>query len=149
MHEIQAALKIEIESVQHTSYLDMLKTKANRRRLVITLSIALFSQWGGNGVVSFYLTEVLKAVGITKSSEQLIITACLQIWNLICGIGAALLVDLVGKRSLFHSSAIIMTISYIMITAFTASFEQHHERSVGTAVIPFLFIYFAGYGIAL
>ncbi|OJZ86493.1 hypothetical protein ASPFODRAFT_133595 [Aspergillus luchuensis CBS 106.47] len=149
MHEIQAALKIETESVQHTSYLDMLKTKANRRRLVITLSIALFSQWGGNGVVSFYLTEVLKAVGITKSSKQLIITACLQIWNLICGISAALLVDLVGKRSLFHSSAITMTISYIMITAFTATFEEHHERSVGTAVIPFLFIYFAGYGIAL
>ncbi|KAL7650983.1 hypothetical protein ACMYSQ_010737 [Aspergillus niger] len=149
MNEIQTALKAETESVQRTSYLDMLKTKANRRRLVITLSIALFSQWAGNGVVSFYLTKVLQTVGITKSSEQLVITACLQIWNLICGIGAALLVDLVGKRSLFHASAIIMIISYVMITAFSASFAEHHERSVGIAVIPFLFIYFAGYGIAL
>ncbi|PWY69968.1 MFS general substrate transporter [Aspergillus eucalypticola CBS 122712] len=101
------------------------------------------------GLSRFILQRSSQPSASPKSSEQLIITACLQIWDLICGIGAALLVDLVGKRPLFHSSAIIMTISYIMITAFTASFEEHHERSVGTAVIPLLFIYFASYGIAL
>lgn len=149
IREIQAALESETEALQGASYLDMVKTMANRRRLIITLTLALFSQWVGNGVVSFYLTKVLNTVGVTTASEQLIITASLQIWNLLCGITAAFLVERVGKRSLFHASAIVMIISYTLITGLSGGFAEYHDRSVGLAVIPFLFIYFAGYGIAL
>ncbi|KAJ5615379.1 hypothetical protein N7537_000493 [Penicillium hordei] len=124
----------------------MVKTEGNRHRL---MTLAWFSQWGGNGVVSFYFTAVLKTVGITESSEQLIISASLQIWNLLCGVTAASFVSRLGKRPLFHALAIIMLLGYILITGLSGSFAQTRDKSVGIAVVPFLLIYFAGHGIAL
>jgi hypothetical protein len=53
----------------------MVRTKGNRWRLAITMSLAVFSQWSGNGVVSYYLALVLETVGITKTSDQLMISA--------------------------------------------------------------------------
>jgi Na+/melibiose symporter-like transporter len=149
MNDIRGALESERKLGSGASYLDMFKTKGNRRRLLITLTLSWFSQWGGNGVVSFYLTTVLDTVGITESSEQLIITASLQIWNLICGFLAASFVSRLGKRPLFHASAAVMLLSYICITGLSGAFAEHHNKSVGVAVVPFLFIYFSGYGIAL
>lgn len=60
----------------------------------------------------------------------------------------ACLVDRAGRRALFLASTIIMLISYIMITALSGSFNTTGTAAVGTAVIPFLFIYYAGYDIA-
>ena len=147
--EIQEALEQEKRIGAGSSYLDMLKTRGNRRRFWITVSLALFSQWGGNGVVSFYLTMVLDTIGITKASDQLIITASMQIWNLLCGIIAASFVTRLGKRPLFHASAAVMFVSYASITGLSGAFAADNNASVGIAVVPFLFIFFAGYGMAL
>jgi MFS family permease len=42
-----------------------------------------------------------------------------------------------------------MLVSYIVITGLSGSFAQTQVPSVGVAVIPMLFIFFAGYDIAL
>jgi hypothetical protein len=49
-------------------------------------------------------------------------------------VGAALLVDRVGRRKLFLTSATIMIVAYIIITALSSEFAQHGIKSVGTAV---------------
>ena len=132
-----------------TGYMDMIKTKGNRRRLFISISLGVFAQWSGNGVVSYYLGLVLSTVGITSITDQTLISAGLQIWNLIFAVGAAFSVDKLGRRMLFLASAATMLISYIIVTGLSGSFAKTGTSSVGTAVIPFLFIYFAGYDIAL
>ena len=60
----------------------------------------------------------------------------------------ACLVDRAGRRVLFLTSTVIMLISYVFITALSGSFTATGASAVGTAVIPFLFIYYAGYDIA-
>ncbi|PYI10923.1 general substrate transporter [Aspergillus sclerotiicarbonarius CBS 121057] len=149
MAEIRAALDSESKLAASASYLDMFKTPGNRRRLLISVSLAWFAQWGGVGVVAFYLTDVLKSVGITQANDQLVITACLQKWNLLCAVIAACFMNRVGKRPLFHASAIVMLASYILITGLSGSFAANDSRSVGIAVVPFLFVYYAGYSVAL
>jgi MFS family permease len=42
-----------------------------------------------------------------------------------------------------------MLVSYIIVTGLSGSFANTGAASVGTAVVPFLFIFFAGYDIAL
>jgi MFS family permease len=100
------------------------------------------------GVVSYYLTLILDTIGITSVTEQTLINGFLQLWNLIMSIVGACLVDRVGRRALFLASTTIMLLSYIMITALSGSFNTTGTAAVGTAVIPFLFIYYAGYDIA-
>ena len=36
----------------------------------IILAIAFFSQWSGNGLVSYYLNQVLTQIGVTDSFDQ-------------------------------------------------------------------------------
>jgi hypothetical protein len=147
--EIQAAITAEKEAESSSSYVDMIKTPGNRHRLLITVTLGIISQWAGNGVVSYYLALVLDTVGITETKDQLLISACLQIWNLIFGAIGATLVDRAGRRVLFMTSAGIMLVSYIIITGLSGAFDQTGSAPTGTAVIPVIFIFFAGYDIAL
>ncbi|KAL4733955.1 general substrate transporter [Aspergillus similis] len=149
IHEIQEAISAEKESAASSSYSDMVKTPGNRHRLLITVTLGIFSQWSGNGVVSYYLSMVLDTVGVTATKDQLLISGCLQIWNLIFGAIGAVLVERAGRRPLFLTSAGVMLVSYIIITGLSGSFAFTGSAPTGTAVIPFIFIYFAGYDIAL
>ena len=73
--EIESTIAAEKAAKESASYGDMIRTKGNRWRLAITISLAIFSQWSGNGVVSYYLALVLTTVGITDVSDQLLISA--------------------------------------------------------------------------
>jgi hypothetical protein len=53
--QIREALSIEHEISNSTSYLTLFKTPGNRRRMRIVLAIGFFSQWAGNGLVSYYV----------------------------------------------------------------------------------------------
>jgi MFS family permease len=147
--EIENTLQLEKSAHQSASYMDMVKTKGNRHRLFISITLGIFAQWSGNGVVSYYLALVLDTVGVKSTTNQLIISACLQMWNLIFAVGAAFNVDNLGRRKLFLASATTMALSFIIITGLSGSFAQTGTASTGAAVIPFLFIFFAGYDIAL
>ncbi|TVY67879.1 Lactose permease [Fusarium oxysporum f. sp. cubense] len=147
--EITNTIKAEQEAHASASYADMLKTKGNRWRLLISVSLGVFSQWSGNGVVSYYLALVLQTVGITSVTHQTLISACLQVWNLIWAVAAAACVEKLGRRPLFLTSAATMLASYIVITGLSGSFANTGNSAVGVAVIPLLFVFFAGYDIAL
>lgn len=51
IQEIQSALAAE-ELNKQTSYIDFIRTPANRRRLFIICAISIGTNWLGNGVVS-------------------------------------------------------------------------------------------------
>jgi hypothetical protein len=55
--------------------------------------------------VSYYLNLVLDGVGIKSTSQQLIFNGVLQFYNLGTGMLGALLVDKVGRRKLWLTSA--------------------------------------------
>jgi MFS family permease len=149
MIEIETAIITEKEVTSSASYADMVRTPGNRHRLFITVTLGIFSQWAGNGVVSYYLPLMLNTVGITSTAHQTLISACLNVWNLLFALGAGLNVDRLGRRFLFLASATTMLVSFITITGLSGSFANTLSPSVGTAVIPFIFIFFAGYDIAL
>lgn len=147
MITIQNALRAEGEHL--TGHTAMLATPGNRHRLFITISVGIFSQWVGNAVLSYYLSIMLSSIGITQTHDQLLISGCLQIWNLIFSTIGAMSVERMGRRVLFLLSGVIMLVSYITITGLSGGFSATGSIPLGTAVIPFLFIYFAGYDIAL
>ncbi|KAH6959460.1 general substrate transporter [Fusarium avenaceum] len=118
-------------------------------RLLISVYLGVFSQWSGNGVVSYYLALVLQTVGITSVTHQTLISACLQVWNLVWAVAAAACVEMLGRRPLFITSAATMLASFIVITGLSGSFANTRNSAVGVAVIPLLFVFFAGYDIAL
>ncbi|KAK1149693.1 hypothetical protein N8T08_005246 [Aspergillus melleus] len=147
--EITAAIRSEQEAHSSSSYMEMVRTPGNRRRLMISITLGIFSQWAGNGVVSYYLALILDTVGVTSVRDQTLISACMQMWNLIFATTGAFLSDRLGRRALFMASAGTMLVSFVLVTALSGSFAETGHKGIGAAVIPFLFTFFAGYCIAL
>lgn len=52
MREIEATITAEKEATASASYAEMVKTPGNRHRLFISVTLGIFAQWAGNGVVS-------------------------------------------------------------------------------------------------
>ena len=64
----------------------------------------------GNGLVSYYINLVLEGVGITDAGTKAAINGGLQVWNLVAAMSGALLVDKLGRRTLFIISNVGMLI---------------------------------------
>lgn len=98
--EIKAALEFDRTVAANIGYKSLFSTVGNRKRMRIIIALAFFSQWSGNGLVSYYLNKVFDTIGITDPTTQLGINGGLQIFNLIVAISASLLVERVGRRPL-------------------------------------------------
>ena len=114
----------------------------------IIVAIAFFSQWSGNGLVSYYLTKVFDQIGITGTGTQLLINGILQIWNLFWAVYASFMVDRLGRRFLFLLSAGLMTLFYMAQAICFSQYAQHGTAAAGHAVIAFIFLFYAAYDIA-
>lgn len=147
LQEIKDTITLEKE-FEGNGWLQLFKTKGNRRRLIILLSLGLFSQWSGNGLASYYLNIVLNQDGITDSNTQLVINGCLQILNFIVAIGQCFVVDYVGRRTLFLVSTTGMLGSFIVWTACAGEFAKHGAVATGNTVIAMIFIYYVFYNLA-
>ncbi|KAI0062526.1 hexose transporter [Artomyces pyxidatus] len=146
--EIRAAIDFDRTSGANVGWKAFITSPGNRKRLRIILALAWFSQWSGNGLVSYYLKKVLVNIGITNATDQLLINGILQIWNLFWAVGASLLVDRVGRRPLFLTSCSGMLASFCIQTACTAQYLKHGGDSLAHTVIAFIFIFYAFYDIA-
>ncbi|KAH8916615.1 general substrate transporter [Atractiella rhizophila] len=148
MSEIKEALAQEEEIKRTTNFFSLLNTRGNRKRFLIITGIAFFSQWSGNGLVSYYIVPVLKDAGITQQSIILLINALLAVFNTIMAVGAAVLVERLGRRTLFLASNIGMLFMWTIWTSLAGTYEEQGNEAAGKAVIAFIFLYYAFYDIA-
>jgi len=144
--EIKCAIaKEEREAV---GWMSLIKTPGNRRRLRIIVALAFFSQWSGNGLVSYYIGKVLNLIGVTNPNTQLLINGFLNIFNFIVAVIAGLLCDRVGRRPLFLASTIGMTIFWTIQTICLSLYSQFKLPGTGPVIIVMIFLYYAFYDIA-
>ncbi|KAH7127621.1 hexose transporter protein [Dactylonectria macrodidyma] len=139
-----------IESEQansQVSYFDYLKP-ANRHRLFLIVVIAIGTNWVGNGIISYYLSPILRQIGVTSTNQQAGLNLGLQIWNLILSTTAGLNCDRVGRRPLWLTSNIGMLFTFAIVMGLSGAYANEGGKALGLAVIPFLFIFFGFYDIA-
>ncbi|KAI0760335.1 general substrate transporter [Fomes fomentarius] len=146
--EIKAAIKLDQESQKNVGWKALVKTKGNRKRMGIIIAIAWFSQWSGNGLVSYYLNKVFDTIGITDNEIQLLITGILAIWNLFWAVFASFQVDRWGRRFLFLTSAAGMLLFFTLQTICSAQYALHQTDAAAHAVIAFIFLFYAFYDLA-
>ncbi|KAL4786289.1 general substrate transporter [Aspergillus varians] len=147
-HEIHNTIQLEKEA-SGNSWLLLIKTPGNRKRLLLIALVSFFSQCSGNGLVSYYIHSILQSVGITSSSDQAIINGGLQIWSFLVALGfSAFLVDVLGRRKLFMIAAVGMLIAFSIWTGCSAVYEQNGNSGAGSAVIAMIFLYYGVAGFA-
>lgn len=136
LEEIRTALRLEREAVSSASYLSFFKTPGNRKRFWIVLTVSFFSQWSGNGLISYYLTLILDSIGYTAESTQTLINALLTLWSLIWGLAFSLIVNRFGRRTLFLVSTAGSLVCYVVWTGLEAKYEMSTNLSTGTGGPP-------------
>ncbi|KAF7553593.1 hypothetical protein G7Z17_g3521 [Cylindrodendrum hubeiense] len=144
--EIRAAIALDKESDQ-TNWSDFLKTKGNRRRIGLITAIGLFSQWSGNGLISYYLKYIMDSVGITKAETQLGINAGMKTQALLFNFVFAFFIDRLGRRPIYLVSTIGTCVVFNVWTIVSARYEIDPNKSLGYAFVFFTFLYGVFYDI--
>ncbi|KAG8904531.1 hypothetical protein FRB99_001614 [Tulasnella sp. 403] len=139
-NEIKEAIAMEKE-VASPSYFNLFATRGNLRRM-------RFSQWSGNGLVSYYINLILESVGVKAAGVKTLINATLQLFNYFMAITSAIYVDRIGRRTLFLISNMGMLVAFGLWTMTSALFQETQSKVAGNATIGLIFVYFGFYDIA-
>lgn len=118
LYEIQETLRLEKENSKH-GWTTFLRTPGNRKRLFLVLLTGFFSQCSGNGLVSYYIHDILNSIGIEDSYRQSLINGGLQLWSFFIAIGfSSFFVDRLGRKTLFLIAGFGMLASFTVWTGY-------------------------------
>ncbi|KAH8666831.1 general substrate transporter [Xylariales sp. PMI_506] len=145
--EIRETMKMEKEADSSSSYVDFLRTKGNRWRLAILISLGVISQYSGNALFSNYINSIYLGAGITNTNQKLGISTGKTIFDLVITIVAAMNVDRFGRRPLFLISASGMCAAFAVWTVLGAVYDNSGQtnQAAGYAQIVFIWIFGAFY----
>ncbi|KAF8503220.1 hexose transporter [Hysterangium stoloniferum] len=132
--EIKTAIKLD----GSVGWRGLTATRGNRRRIMVIVALAFFSQWSGNGLVAYYLAPVFETIGITDTFTQLLVNGLLSVENVLIAVGAACLCDKIGRRTLFITSTAGMLITFTLQTVFSALYAQGGGIAMAHTVIAFI-----------
>ncbi|KAL1641717.1 hypothetical protein SLS61_009991 [Didymella pomorum] len=144
--EVKAAIEIDRQTGQ-TGWADFFKTKGNRKRIIILTAIGFFSQWSGNGLISYYLKYVMDNVGMTNPQTQLGINGGMKTVALVENFGFAFLIDKLGRRPIYLISTIGTFVCFNIFTIISARYEVTPKPQLGHGFIAIIFFYGVFYDI--
>lgn len=148
--QITETLRLEKEASSRP-WRELFTTKANIRRVLVAFCVGLFSQWAGNGLVSYYLAKVLATIGITNRLKQQQINLSLSCWNLFTGATAAIVgTNYFPRRTQLLVGFGSMCVLFSCWTAASATFAKDNtNNSAATGVVALIFIYYAFYNLMM
>ncbi|EDU43814.1 lactose permease [Pyrenophora tritici-repentis Pt-1C-BFP] len=138
--EVRAAIEFDKKQGKN-SWADFLKTKGNRKRITIITAIGFFSQWSGNGLISYYLKYVMDNVGLTNPQTQLGINGGMKTLALVENFTFSFLVDKLGRRPIYLISTIGTFVMFNIFTIISARYAIAPRPALGKGFIASIFLY--------
>jgi MFS family permease len=115
-NEICTAMAMDREANANSNWSDFVKTRGNRRRLMLVVALAVFAQWSGNGIVAYYLKLILDGIGIKDPQDQLGINSGSKTMSLLVNIFVAFYIDSFGRRPILLVSTVGMFVMFLIWT---------------------------------
>ncbi|KAI1343264.1 guanine deaminase [Xylariaceae sp. FL0016] len=149
--QLQTTISLELEHAKR-SYMDLVATSGMRRRMLISAMLGLFTQWSGNTLISYYLSDILDMIGKTDSVFKQKINVAIAAWQLINGAIASVLVKRFKRRQMYLTCTISLLVVYIgwtisMQKAMTNANSGTPNNVANGFVLFFIFAYSPCYNI--
>ncbi|KAJ5389306.1 MFS sugar transporter [Penicillium cataractarum] len=144
--QIERTIKMELEESKQ-SWWDMFRTAGMRRRLFISAFLGLFTQWSGNTLITYYLSDILNLVGITNSVTKSKINIGIACWGLVCGTALALTAPRFKRRPMYLTCASCLLCVYIAWTISMERFISTKAQAAAKLTIFFIFAYSPAYNL--
>lgn len=142
--EIKQAIRMGRDADRAATYMDFVRTRGNRWRLAIIVSLGVISQYSGNALFSNYINIIYEAAGITRQDKKLAMSTGKTVLDLIVTIAAAVNVDRFGRRPLFLLSTGGMMVAFACWTATGAVYEDSGMTSIQSGYAQLVFIWIFG-----
>ncbi|KAK4222287.1 lactose permease [Podospora fimiseda] len=127
---------------------DVMRDKGMRKRFIIAGVMGFFTQWSGNGLLSFYMKKILGLVGIRddRRVQQVILgNTC---WGLVNAVPIAFWAPRFKRRVMFLTCTVGTGVVYLVWTVASARASIEGEGTkAGVAVLVFIFVYSPFYNI--
>lgn len=139
--QIQSTLALEKELAKKFVWADVVRDPPMRRRFLIASVMGFFTQWSGNGLLSFYMKKILNLVGITdgRTVQQIILSnTC---WGLINAVPIALIAPRFRRRVMFLTCTIGTAAVYTVWTVASARAAIDNSKVAAIPVLVFIYVY--------
>ncbi|KAI1491802.1 general substrate transporter [Biscogniauxia mediterranea] len=146
MAEIKTTIAIEMEHAKK-SWLDLVSTAGNRRRLAIGSLVGVFTQLSGNVVISYYLGDILSLVGFKNPQFQAQYNIGNQVWGLVCAIITALMVMKFRRRTMYLFAMFWILCVYVAWTICAGIAVETGSGAAAKLCLFWIYFYQPGYNI--
>ncbi|KAI0850836.1 MFS general substrate transporter [Daldinia vernicosa] len=139
--QIQSTIAQERETAKAFVWADVFRDPPMRRRFLLAAIVGFFTQWSGNGLLSFYRFKILNLVGITDNRTVQKVILSNTCWGLINAVPVAIVAPLLRRRIGFLICTIGTAVVYSVWTVASARFAIENTSSAAIAVLVFIFAY--------
>ncbi|KAK3389156.1 general substrate transporter [Podospora didyma] len=145
--QIQSTIAQEQELASRFVWADVLRDAAMRRRFMIAGIVGFFTQWSGNGLLSFYMKKILALVGITDDRTVQKVILSNTCWGFINALPIALIAPRYPRRHMFLTCTIGTAFVYTAWTVASARWAIEGSSKAAIPVLVFIYVYSPFYNI--
>ncbi|TPX08512.1 uncharacterized protein E0L32_009999 [Thyridium curvatum] len=145
--QIQSAIAQEKEAASRFAWADVLRDAPMRRRFLLAAVVGFFTQWSGNGLISFYMKKILNLVGIRDDRTVQRVILGNTCWGFINAVPIALVAPRFRRRTMFLICTCGTAVVYTVWTVASARFDIERSQRAAIPVLVFIFVYSPFYNI--
>ena len=138
---IQSTIAQEKELESKFVWGDVIRDAPMRRRFMLAGLVGFFTQWSGNGLISFYMKKILALVNITDNRTVQKVILSNTCWGFINAVPIALIAPRYPRRLMFLICTIGTAAVYIVWTVASARAEIEQSWRAGIPVLVFIYLY--------
>jgi MFS family permease len=139
--QIQSTIAQEKELQSRFVWADVFRDPPMRRRFMIAGIVGFFTQWSGNGLLSFYMKKILALVNITDDRTVQKIILSNTCWGFINAVPIALIAPRYPRRIMFLICTIGTAVVYTVWTVASARSAIENSSAAAIPVLVFIFVY--------
>ncbi|KAK0659866.1 Lactose permease [Lasiodiplodia hormozganensis] len=141
---ISDTLKWEKESGEMTVK-EIVRTPSRRKRIMLTISVAVICMLSGNNIVSYYLGTMLDGAGVTDTTTQLEINIIMNAWCLCIALGGTYFMNKLGRKPMAIISTVLLTVFLFLYAGLNKLYGESTNTSGIYASVAIIFLFQGSY----
>ncbi|KAK5123277.1 hypothetical protein LTR85_002707 [Meristemomyces frigidus] len=147
--EVMDTIAYEKAEGHQLGFREIVRTKPNRKRLALALSVSPIVMLTGSNIITYYFGSMLDQAGVTSSTTQLEINVILSAWQLVIALLGSYMAEKLGRRVLALSSLASCTAFFYLLAGMTARYGNSSSLSGSYATVACMFLYTGAYSFGL
>ncbi|KAF5011443.1 hypothetical protein FDECE_2432 [Fusarium decemcellulare] len=147
--EVIDTLEYEKNEGRSVNFADMLKNRANRKRLLLALSVAPLAMLTGSNIITYYFGSMLTQAGLGDPTTQLKVNVCLSSWQLVVAVFGSTMAEKLGRRFLALTSLGLCSMFFYMLAGLTAKFGESKDLAGTYGTIACIFLFLGSYSFGI